>query len=185
MEVGAQSIGLCSPRSGRLGDAPARAVGGSGGLLEGGAVQLAVQPCRHPGPGRAACAWWGLWGQCYRRLPSRARLCACRNWSRFRLRHWCAGGSVVCGLCSARIVVMGAAECLRWLPPGRWRSGSVEFAAVGEGTVSFGYGIVRLEDVSGWSRGTCHCCCLGGHGWAFRPEQQSALVAVCAGKVRR
>ena len=99
-------------------------------------------------------------------------------------RGGACGGSVI-GAYRAVPVCVPVAECLRWLPPGRWRSGSVEFAAVGEGTASFGYGIVRLEDVSGWSRGTCHCCCLGGHGWAFRPEQWSALVAVCAGKVRR
>ena len=85
-------------------------------------------------------------------------------------RGGACGGSVI-GAYRAVPVCVPAAECLRWLPPGRWRSGSVEFAAVGEGTVSFGYGIVRLEDVSGWSRGTCHCRCLGGHGWAARPEQ--------------
>ena len=88
-------------------------------------------------------------------------------------RPACGGACVgsVIGAYRAVPVCVPAAECLRWLPPGRWRSGSVEFAAVGEGTVSFGYGIVRLEDVSGWSRGTCHCRCLGGHGWAARPEQ--------------
>ena len=67
---------------------------GRGGLAGGGCSPEAVQPRRHSVPGRAACVWWGLCGQCYRRLPSRARLCACRNWSRFRLRCWCVGGSV-------------------------------------------------------------------------------------------
>ena len=51
-----QCIGLCSPRSGRLGDAPARAVGGSGGLLEGGAVQKQCSPvATQYRAGRPAC----------------------------------------------------------------------------------------------------------------------------------
>ena len=87
---------------------------GRGGLAGGGCSPEAVQPRRHSVPGRAACVWWGLCGQCYRRLPSRARLCACRNWSRFRLRCWCAGGFVASWFCAVRTVVTGA--------PGVWRA---------------------------------------------------------------
>ena len=87
---------------------PVRVWRGSGGLLEGSAVQLAVQPRRRSVPIWAACVWWVLWGRCYWCLPSLARLCVCRNWSRFRLRCCCDGEWVVGERWCSVYVVAGA-----------------------------------------------------------------------------